>query len=290
MPVNSATAIHSRVFIVGCPRSGTTLLQSLLASHPEITSFPESKFFLDLVSFPIETSKRHALGLVSPRLRQTCIDFFHEIDHPELTAELPRVPLMQRYTQRFVKILDHLTVQRGKTIWIEKTPDHLHHIAYIEKYVPSPKIIHIVRDGADVVASLYDLVQRYPDFWGRYLKSLDDCIARWCSDIELTRQYLNQPHHTLLRYETLIANLASETQRLCNFMGVDYDAHMLEAYRATSRSLVRSREDWKDSTQGKIQAPVSRKFLKVFDTHQQAYVLDALKDVQLDNLNLCLPA
>ncbi|NJL67494.1 MAG: sulfotransferase [Microcoleus sp. SM1_3_4] len=34
-----------RIFLVGCPRSGTTILQSLLASHPEIISFPESKFF-----------------------------------------------------------------------------------------------------------------------------------------------------------------------------------------------------------------------------------------------------
>ena len=276
--------IHQRVFIVGCPRSGTTLLQSLLASHPTITSFPESKYFLDLVSFPVETSKRHALGIVSPRLRQTCIDFFNEIDQPELVNRLPRLPLMRLYTQRFVDILDDLTQQRQKSIWIEKTPDHLHHIAYIEKYVPAPKIIHIVRNGADVVASLYDLVQRYPDFWGRFLKTLDDCIERWRSDIQLTRQYLGQPNHTLLRYETLIESVADETQRLCQFIGVEHEAGTLDAYRTTSRSLVRSREGWKDGTQDKIQTPTSRKFFKVFDQVQQTYVLDALEDIDLDSL------
>jgi hypothetical protein len=34
-----------RIFLVGAPRSGTTILQSLLAAHPEVISFPESKFF-----------------------------------------------------------------------------------------------------------------------------------------------------------------------------------------------------------------------------------------------------
>ena len=37
--------IKDRIFIVGCPRSGTTLLQSLLAAHPQIHSFPETHFF-----------------------------------------------------------------------------------------------------------------------------------------------------------------------------------------------------------------------------------------------------
>ena len=284
MPAHSSITVQGRVFIVGCPRSGTTLLQSLLASHPDITSFPESKFFLDLVSFPIEKSKRHAMGVVSPRLRQTCIDFLDEVGHPELVTRLPRLPLMRSYTRRFVALLDHIAALRQRPIWIEKTPDHLHHITYIEKYVPSPKIIHIVRNGEDVIASLYDLVQRYPDFWGRYLKSLDDCIARWRGDIELTRQYLDRPHHQLLRYETLIANLTAETQRLCEFIGVDYSPSMLEAYRTTSRHLVRSREDWKNGTQDKIQMPTTRKFFKVFDPAQQAYVEQAIKDVELDSL------
>ncbi|MEM9163612.1 MAG: sulfotransferase, partial [Cyanobacteria bacterium P01_F01_bin.4] len=49
-----------KFFVVGCSRSGTTLLQSLLASHPEIISFPESKFFVDLVWMPEERSRRYA--------------------------------------------------------------------------------------------------------------------------------------------------------------------------------------------------------------------------------------
>ncbi|MGL4503377.1 MAG: sulfotransferase family protein, partial [Planktothrix sp.] len=40
--------IKNRIFLVGCPRSGTTLLQSLLAAHPQIASFPESHFFQSL--------------------------------------------------------------------------------------------------------------------------------------------------------------------------------------------------------------------------------------------------
>jgi len=43
-----AAGIKTRAFLVGCPRSGTTLLQAMLFAHPEIYSFPETNFFLSL--------------------------------------------------------------------------------------------------------------------------------------------------------------------------------------------------------------------------------------------------
>ena len=67
------TAPKQRIFLVGCPRSGTTLLQSLLAAHPDITSFPESHFFRHLID-----NRRwlhRTFGIASKRARTRKIKF-----------------------------------------------------------------------------------------------------------------------------------------------------------------------------------------------------------------------
>lgn len=271
----------SPIFIVGCARSGTTLLQSLLASHPEIASFPESKFFVDLVRMPEEMSRRYALGMVSKYLRPTLESFLDEVEHPELKHKLPKLPLVKAYIRSFKAILTELTHLQGKSIWLEKTPEHLHRLKYIETYMPEAKIIHIIRSGVDVVASLYDLAQRHPNHWGRVFKNVDICIKRWSDDIAITHQYMDRPNHTLIYYEQLVASPTDEIKRLCEFIGVEFDTHMLKNYRQTSGHLVRSRETWKASTQNKIKNTNSEKFLSVFTPEQQHYVRQRVGEVEL---------
>lgn len=272
------------IFIVGCCRSGTTLLQSLLASHPEIASFPESKFFVDLVWMPEERSRRYALGLVSKQLRATLESFLDEVDHPELKRKLPRLPLINSYIRSFKEILAELTQLQGKSTWLEKTPEHLWRLKYIETYMPEAKIIHIIRNGMDVIASIYDLAQRHPNHWGQRYKTLDSCIQRWTDDIAITHQYVGKPNHTLIHYEQLVDNPTDEIKRLCQFIGVPFEASMIENYRHTSSQLVRSRETWKASNQQSIQNTNSQKFFSVFTPQQQDHVRQTVNAVDLPKL------
>ena len=64
------------IFLVACPRSGTTLLQSLLASHPLIYTLPETKFFL--IARPNDRYQviREFLGIVSKQLRPHLVNYF----------------------------------------------------------------------------------------------------------------------------------------------------------------------------------------------------------------------
>ncbi len=275
----------SPIFIVGCARSGTTLLQSLLASHPDIASFPESKFFVDLVRMPAEKSRRYAFGIVAPQLRSTMESFLDEVEHPDLKRKLPRLPLIGLYVRSFKEILAELTRLQGKSIWLEKTPEHLHRLKYIEMYMPEAKIIHIIRSGVDVVASLYDIAQRYPQHWGNTFSTVDSCIQRWTDDVAITHRYLDRHNHTLVHYEQLVGNPADEVKRLCQFIGVTFDDHMIENYRKTSSQLVRSRETWKASNQQAIQNTNSQKFLSVFTPEQQAHVRQAVQAVKLPKVS-----
>jgi LPS sulfotransferase NodH len=166
----------SRVFLVGCPRSGTTLLQSLLAANSCILSFPESHFYEDLFSgWPLLS----ALGISSRHARPRWNVFLEKIGHPEMNSILPKHAIFDRQLSgAFVEVLDTLTMKQGKPVWLEKTPGHLRCVDQIEKLVRNARFVHILRSGEDNIASLVAVGNKYPEPWGRWYGTLDRCIQR----------------------------------------------------------------------------------------------------------------
>ncbi|HBB30738.1 MAG TPA: sulfotransferase [Cyanobacteria bacterium UBA8803] len=271
------------VFLVGCPRSGTTLLQSMLAAHPQIASFPESKFFEYL--FPEYEPRRRTLGLASRRLRPMLSQFFKEIGYPEMQYYLPKFPqFIGQYTHKFVQIMDKIAKKQGKSIWLEKTPQHINYIEYIEKFIPKARIIHIIRNGVDVVASLYEMGQKYPNTWGSVMGKVDDCIEEWIRNVKISLRYLNQPNHTLVRYEHLVEDPQTVIANLCKFIGVDFKEQMLQDYRVVAKQLIRDREQWKLGVMEEIKNANSQKFHRLFNEDQQRYILKQLSTVNLPEL------
>jgi hypothetical protein len=191
-----------RVFVVGSPRSGTTLVQSVLASHPRVWSLPETHFFLRAVP----SGRRRVPGLASaeagPALRDVA-----RLAHAAAPA-LPRVPTIGRYARAFVRILDEAAVRAGCDAWVEKTPDHAHRIAAIERHVPGARFVHVVRNGADVVASVVAVSAQHPELWGGP-RSVAQAAANWAADVAITARYARRPNHTVVRYERLIEHGAS---------------------------------------------------------------------------------
>ncbi len=261
-------ALDSRVFLVGCPRSGTTLLQSLLAGHAEIASFPESHFFARGTP---RRGWRKRLGLTTPRAREVYREFLRNVGAEGGTRSAPRLPIRRHFARRFVRLLDELTLERGKTRWVEKTPRHLHFVDEIEAKVPGVRFVHIVRNGVDVVASLYDVVNRYPEIW-RGPRSIDWCIERWTGDVALTSQLVRRPNHHLVRYQELVESTCEVLGALGEFLGVEFDpADALRESRDVS-DIVLDREPWKRGVREGVRKLPGRRFERVFAPAEQAYV------------------
>jgi len=265
----SRAHIERRLFLVGCPRSGTTLLQSMLAAHPRIASFPETHFF-ERVS-----PRFAAVGMASPRRRdrKRLLQFLTEVGHPEMKNLIPRYAVtLRRSVGALVEVLDALTLAQGGTVWVEKTPGHLHYIDLIKAHIPDARIIHLVRNGEDVVASLYEVSTKHPEVWGTPA-TLEECIARWTGDLKLTQRYIHKPQHTLVRYEQLLDRPRSVLTSLCKFIGVEFDPGMLSEHSSVVQRLVIEGETWKDSARADgLHRPVVRKFDQIFDQEQQAYI------------------
>lgn len=274
--INSdCNCIEKRIFIVGCPRSGTTILQSLLAAHPKITSFPESHFFANTCRVPILNS----LGLVSPKSKEKFQDWLIDIEKEDLGHIIPKKSiLVKEYVSSFITILDILTIRRNKTIWIEKTPRHLHYIDIIEKYVPDANFIHIVRNGEDVVASLYDVTHKHPEKWGGK-RDINQCVNRWNDDINITKKYANKQNHFIVQFDEILRNADSCLKELCKFIDVEFDDSMLKGHSSESEKLILKSETWKESVKSGLKKETDKKIDQLFDEKQKEYIRNNLENI-----------
>ncbi len=270
--LGNESAIKGRVFIVGCPRSGTTLLQSLLAAHPEVISFPESHFFSSLV---IQKWSK-LLGIGSPQAQEKTeqlISCFGE-RYSHLNS-FPRTWSLRNNVSFFVNCLDFISADQNKKHWLEKSPQHLSQIHFIEKLVPKSKFIHIIRNGPDVVASLYDVACKYPKQWdGPW--SIEKCTNWWTRSVKASLNYSQRENHFLIRYEKIITKTDASLMEICDFLGIPFFEEMVDGHKNASQKLIRKGEAWKASTAKEIRDSSREKFFKIFNAEQREYIFQIL--------------
>jgi hypothetical protein len=252
MPPESG--IEMRVFVVGVPRSGTTLVQSLLATHSTATSFTESHFFsrhyalLPLLGTPILTRDP------GPRLREflaenhepppAAIDWFDTMGRGARGGRV-LLPCQTRPAARqFLKVLDEVARRRGRSCWIEKTPRHLRYLPLVEKVSGADsrtRFVHVIRQGLDVVASLHEASRSWEL---RY--DLDACVRRWNADVGFSLSRIGAPSDLFVFYEELTARPERTLRRLLEGLGLGWEPEILEEFGHTSGRLITSEEEWKN--------------------------------------------
>ena len=165
-PVASSKRSKAPVFVLGCPRSGTTLLYHMLLSAGNFAVYrSESNVFSILEprfgNLRWERNRRELLRywLKSKLFQVTGLD---ENDiRNKILAE-------GRSAGDFLRIVMEETARlQGATRWADCTPDHLLYIREIKREIPNALIIHIIRDGRDVALSYVQQGWAYPLPWDR---------------------------------------------------------------------------------------------------------------------------
>jgi len=230
-----------RIFLVGCPRSGTTVLQSILASHSAVVSFPETHFFPSVV--PRNRILRR-LGIA----RWPIFTRWHAFRSTRASARERRLRIRIRdHVQDFVRVLDQEAAAQRATAWLEKTPRHLHFIDVIHRYIPDAIFLHLIRDGAEVATSLHRTTLEHPGEW-RGSRSLKRCIRRWTEDVARSMQYRGVPSHHFVFFDELLSSPTVTVADICGQLGLEYEADMLERRADTARSLILPSERWKQQS------------------------------------------
>jgi hypothetical protein len=209
-------------FIIGCVRSGTTMLRDVLRRHPNLAAPEETHLFRWTEPFGTEA---YARGISSnPVLkRHRAMD---GISEPEFAAMLrasgSRADLYHRYMKLFIE-----RNKPGATRWFDKTPQNVYGAAMISASMPVSRFVHIVRDPVNVVASLRI---------GKVMKveRLTGAVNYWREAIDiisvLKRANPRRVHE--LRYEDFVRDTEGELRRLLDFLGEPYEARWFEDFRA----------------------------------------------------------
>ena len=223
-------------FIVGAPRSGTTLLQSILAHHPDLYSAPETSFFNRIVPH-LGLGYRDPLAAVTSAQLRFIEDDFRYMTGLELSL-VDRVDEGTSVRQVFEAMMESFN-RDGKTHWIEKTTNHARAMMLIKEFYPDAKFIHLIRDPVDSVGSMIRIRPTdVLDFRIRYVSPITGFARVWQKCVNGAFQYPYQDNVLHVYYENLLVNPAAEVAAICAFLGVEYSDDLLSGFEHEAQNLL----------------------------------------------------
>jgi tetratricopeptide (TPR) repeat protein len=210
------------VFIVGMPRSGTTLCEQILASHPQVHALGEQ---LDIQTMARELPVRLAqIPPAAPPYPECMVDLRPEVARPLVADYLAR---LRRLAPAAARVTD-------------KHPTNFRHLGLIATLLPGARIIHCRRDPMDTCFSCFaqDFESPIPWAWdltavGQYYRQYDRLMRHW-------QAVLPVPVFTFA-YEEAVQDLEAVARRLIAFCGLPWDARCLEFHRTERPVLTASR-------------------------------------------------
>ena len=213
-------ATFDPIFIVGAPRSGTSLLRAMLSRHPKIGLSDETYFFYSVYrrcrTFGdlADQANRQALiesYLATQRIRQLKVDLSGLRDR--LMTEGISYPAF------FATMLQFYAEAGGKVRAGEKTPHHANYVDTLLDWYPNGRVIHLVRDPRDICASLRDMP------WGP--KAATANAELWVDLTTAAERGNGDPRFFRIAYESIVADPERTMRKLCDFVGESYDPAML---------------------------------------------------------------
>jgi hypothetical protein len=241
--VNAEPSIRpAPFFIVGCPRSGTTLLSVLLDRHSRLCVPPETAFYDEIVPLLDSPDDQRFLEVLRRWSRLSELDLTPE-------AVLRRLRGQQRTPAQVLSaILSLYADQRHKHRCGEKTPQHLPHVPVILRDFPESKIFCLLRDGCETVGSLMAMPWWKP-------RTLAAAADLWSSSVRLAETFsLQHPDRFfIVRYEDLVTRPSDTLTFVLSCLAETFEPGQLLPVMPSNVVLPRSME-WKGQALGPVTA------------------------------------
>ena len=208
------------IFIVGGPRSGTTLLRNMLNRHPAIAICRETEFFHWVYA------RRRTFGSLSDmRNRQRVVKAYlatRRIRRMKVDLQALEETLLREgasYEELFLSLMRFFARVHGRRRCGEKTPHNALVAEILCQWYPGASVIHLLRDPRDAVASMLRMPWAPGNVRSNALSWLLFNLAAW--------RLRSSPRYLLVRYEQLVAQPEQELRRICAFVGEEYFPAML---------------------------------------------------------------
>lgn len=212
------------VFVVGCQRSGSTLLGAMLGAHPEIVCIPEGQFIADLMpgrGSAEEVDPAEVIERITKHWRFRIWGF-------DLGARRPAPgevePTYRAAIEWLVARFAEAHRRPDARVWVDQQPGHVLYLWRLFRHFPNAKVVHIIRDGRAVAASIMPLD------WGP--NEIYAAARFWQKRVGLgyaAASFLGPDQLLHVRYEDLLREPEATLRRIADFLGVAYHEGMLRA-------------------------------------------------------------
>lgn len=224
-----------KFFIIGCPRSGTTMVQQALNRHSAVAIPPETKFFFSFVGHGRRQQARHV-----NRLNQD-LNIHLESPRSRIRSDEAARDFYETMAQEYVEQLG----KPGVDWFGEKTPEHTSHLGRIRQLYPDAKVIVLYRDGRDVALSL----SRAPWMTGGLYVSF--VVWLYYQRLVMQMRRSNLPNLHFARYEDIVAHPQQELGAMLKFLELPDEPAVAGGWG--NREGIPAREEaWKANALNKI--------------------------------------
>jgi hypothetical protein len=203
-PESGTSPVRTHVFLVGFPRSGTTLLEQVLGAHPDVVTMDERDCLIDSLDFI---------------LRPGAIEELAALDGDAL----------QPHRDAYWKRVGEAGVAPSRAVFLDKMPLNSVNLCLIAKLFPEAKILFALRDPRDVALSCFRRRFGFTEHMAELFTlpgaaAYYDAVMTLC---DVYRQTFALALHEV-RYESVVSDFAAETRRVCDFLGIAPDDAMMD--------------------------------------------------------------
>jgi len=235
---NTTTKGQNLIFVGGSARSGTTLVQNMLDSHPDVLGGPEFLHLPEIVKVRNSMQENVTRGWIDRICSHQDVD--------------------DRFRALILDFLLSFAEQHEAKLLSEKTPENVRVFPELMELLPNSRFIMVVRDPRAIVASMLQVGRRASKKGVKvqeFTRNIDAAIKyiKQCMDAGF-KAAANSPDHFLtVVYENVVRDPVAETKRICEFLDLTWDAAMCspgdKKHMGESAITVQSGEIWYSSDQ-----------------------------------------
>jgi hypothetical protein len=270
------------IFIIGNPRSGTTLLRLLLTCHSKIVIPPECGFIIWLEKKYQDwtltdcNDPTHTHSFVTDLIACRKFDTWKLDPETIQTAISKRKPANYRSLCELIYCLYGEERKKFFSMWGDKNNFYLNHLSDINTIFPYARFLHIIRDGRDVACSYREVMNlNSKSAYAPQLPTEIEKIAlEWKTNIKKINHFFNVVGHkkTLaIKYEELVFSPKKALKKICRWLGIKYENQMmlfhLENHRNKLEPPVTS--DWKKRTFEPISTSRVGQYINILNMQEQ---------------------
>jgi Tfp pilus assembly protein PilF len=209
---NNAITSARPVFIVGMPRSGTSLVEQILASHPSVFGAGELRFWRD-VSVAHASSARNGPGSAN---------------------------MLSAFAKEYLRLLEQLSGDALRVV--DKMPTNFLNLGFIQAALPNARIIHVRRNPIDTCLSIYfqHYTAGFP--YANDLENLTHFYREYVRIMEHWRSNFPEGVVMDLHYEELVDDQETWSRKMLDFIGLQWDRQCVDFHR--THRTVTSASKW----------------------------------------------